>query len=72
MLTNWELLRKSVATGKQVIFSTGMSTQAEIDHAVEVLRIAKKDFNIEKSRLSPSASIKISKSENQDFRSEIF
>lgn len=45
MLTNWELLRKSVATGKQVIFSTGMSTQAEIDHAVEVLRIAKKDFN---------------------------
>ena len=35
------------------------------------LEIAKKDFNIEKSRLSPSASIKISKSENQDFSSTI-
>lgn len=35
------------------------------------LEIAKKDLNIERSRLSPSASIKISKSENQDFSSTI-
>ncbi len=33
--------------------------------------IAIKEFNIEKARLSPSASIKVSKSENQDFSSTI-
>ena len=47
MLTNDELLRGCVATGKQVIFSTGMSTAEEIDHAVEVLRKAKNEFNNE-------------------------
>ena len=45
MLTNDELLKACVATGKQVIFSTGMSTQKEIDHAVEILRAAKTKFN---------------------------
>ena len=33
--------------------------------------IAIKDLNIEKARLSPSASIKVSKTENQDFSSTI-
>lgn len=44
MLTNDELLEGCVATGKKVIFSTGMSTQEEIDHAVEVLRNAKEKY----------------------------
>ena len=33
--------------------------------------ISKKDLNIERARLSPSASIKVSKSENKDFSSSI-
>ena len=41
MLTNDELLEGCVASGKRVIFSTGMSTKEEIDHAVMVLRKAK-------------------------------
>jgi sialic acid synthase SpsE len=41
MLTNDELLEGCVASGKRVIFSTGMSTKEEIDHAVAVLRKAK-------------------------------
>jgi len=45
MLTNDELLEGCVKTGKRVIFSTGMSTQEEIDHAVEVLRKAKENYN---------------------------
>ena len=45
MLTNDELLEACVKTGKRVIFSTGMSTQEEIDHAVGVLRKAKKEYN---------------------------
>jgi len=45
MLTNHELLESCVATGKKVIFSTGMSTQEEINHAVEVLRSAKVKYN---------------------------
>ena len=45
MLTNDELLEGCVATGKKVIFSTGMSTQEEINHAVEVLRSAKVKYN---------------------------
>ena len=45
MLTNDELLEGCVATGKRIIFSTGMSTQQEIDHAVEVLRTAKENYN---------------------------
>ena len=44
LLTNDELLEGCVRTGKRVIFSTGMSTQEEIDHAVEVLREAKKTY----------------------------
>jgi len=36
-LTDDELLRHIRATGKPIILSTGMSTYAEIDHAVEVL-----------------------------------
>lgn len=45
MLTNDELLEGCVASGKRVIFSTGMSTKEEIDHAVEVLRNAKVKYN---------------------------
>ena len=45
MLTDDELLESCVATGKQVIFSTGMSTQKEIDHAVNILRKAKTKYN---------------------------
>jgi len=45
MLTNDELLEGCVASGKRVIFSTGMSTVEEIDHAVEVLRNAKAKYN---------------------------
>ena len=41
MLTNHELLEACVRSGKRVIFSTGMSTQEEIDAAVATLRIAK-------------------------------
>lgn len=44
MLTNDELLEACVRSGKRVIFSTGMSTQEEIDHAVEVLREAKRTY----------------------------
>jgi N-acetylneuraminate synthase len=40
-----ELLEGCVATGKRIIFSTGMSTQQEIDHAVEVLRTTKENYN---------------------------
>ncbi len=47
MLTNDQLLKGCVATGKQVIFSTGMSTAEEIDHAVGVLREAKRKYNNE-------------------------
>ena len=36
-LTDDHLLRHIRGTGKPVILSTGMSTYAEIDHAVEVL-----------------------------------
>lgn len=36
-LTDDHLLRHARATGKPIILSTGMSTYAEIDHAVEVL-----------------------------------
>lgn len=45
MLTNDELLEGCVATGKRIIFSTGMSTQQEIDHAVEVLTTTKENYN---------------------------
>lgn len=45
MLTHDNLLEGCIATGKQVIFSTGMSTQEEIDHAVNILREAKVKYN---------------------------
>lgn len=38
MLTNHTLLAATVQTGKRVIFSTGMSTEEEIEKAVAVLR----------------------------------
>ena len=41
MITNHDLLEACVRSGKRVIFSTGMSTQEEIDEAVATLRIAK-------------------------------
>ena len=37
MITNEELMKASAATGKKVIFSTGMSTYEEIDQAVDWL-----------------------------------
>ena len=37
MITNEELMKASSATGKRIIFSTGMSTYEEIDQAVEWL-----------------------------------
>ena len=39
---------------------------SKLDYEISV-----KEFNIEKARLSPSASIKVSKSENKDFSSSI-
>lgn len=45
MLTNDELLTSCVEKFPKVIISTGMSTEAEIDHAVTVLRKAKSKFN---------------------------
>lgn len=45
MLTNDELLISCVEKFPKVIISTGMSTEAEIDHAVTVLRKAKNKFN---------------------------
>ena len=41
MLTNDELLKESVKTGKKIILSVGMSTEEEIDHAVSILKDAK-------------------------------
>lgn len=37
MITNKELMKATAATGKKVIFSTGMSTYKEIDKAIEWL-----------------------------------
>jgi N-acetylneuraminate synthase len=45
MLTNDDLLVMCVARFPKVILSTGMSTEEEVDHAVNVLRDAKKAFN---------------------------
>jgi len=44
-LTDDNLLIESVKRFPKVIFSTGMSTEEEIDHAVRVLRKAQKMFN---------------------------
>lgn len=38
MITNEKLMRASAATGKKIIFSTGMSTYEEIDQAIELLQ----------------------------------
>tara|TARA_R100000081_G_C4754145_1_gene136111 strand:- start:180 stop:821 length:642 start_codon:yes stop_codon:yes gene_type:complete len=38
MITNEKLMKASSATGKKIIFSTGMSTYEEIDQAVEWLK----------------------------------
>jgi N-acetylneuraminate synthase len=46
MITNEELLRASARTGKEVIFSTGMSTLEEIDTAVGWMREESADFAI--------------------------
>jgi N-acetylneuraminate synthase len=45
MLTNDELLKAAVNTGKKIILSVGMSTEEEIDNAVEILKHSK-DFAI--------------------------
>tara|TARA_S200002703_G_scaffold22999_1_gene19756 strand:- start:13847 stop:14698 length:852 start_codon:yes stop_codon:yes gene_type:complete len=45
MLTDDNLLEECISTGKRIIFSTGMSTQEEIDHAVNILRKAKTKYN---------------------------
>ena len=37
MLTNDSLLTACKKTGKKIIMSTGMSTESEIDRAVEIL-----------------------------------
>ena len=44
MLTNDKLLSECVKRFPKVIFSTGMSTEEEIDHAVQVLRLAKHEY----------------------------
>ena len=49
MLTHDDLLRACVKSFPKVIFSTGMSTEEEIDHAVEILRVAKTKY----SRVEP-------------------
>jgi N-acetylneuraminate synthase len=45
MLTNHELLKSERDTGKKIILSVGMSTEEEIDDAVEILK-GSKDFAI--------------------------
>lgn len=45
MLTNDYLLSECVKRFPKVIFSTGMSTAEEIDHAVKILRQAKSKYN---------------------------
>lgn len=45
MLTNHELLKSARDTGKKIILSVGMSTEEEIDSAVEILKYSK-DFAI--------------------------
>ena len=43
-LTDLNLIEKSVSTGKKVIISTGMSTDSEVDQAVNVIRNAQSKF----------------------------
>ena len=46
MITNEELMRASARSGKEVIFSTGMSTLEETDQAVKWMRDEGADFSI--------------------------
>ena len=46
MITNEELMRASAATGKKIIFSTGMSTIEEIDQAVEWMNEENTPFSL--------------------------
>ena len=46
MITNEELMRASAATGKKIIFSTGMSTMEEIDQAVEWMNEENTPFSL--------------------------
>ena len=46
MITNEELMRASAATGKKIIFSTGMSTLEEIDQAVQWMNEENTPFSL--------------------------
>jgi N-acetylneuraminate synthase len=46
MLTNYELVEACAKSGKRVILSTGMSTEEEIDVAVDVIKRFTSDFAI--------------------------
>ena len=46
MITNEKLMRESARSGKEVIFSTGMSTLEETDQAVEWMREEGADFSL--------------------------
>ena len=76
-----EIVPTSINTNEKVIIDLPNSLQEALNIAklnnsdllVAKLdyQVAEKDFNIEKSRLSPTASINYSKSENRDFSSTI-
>jgi len=60
-------LPKSLKSSLEIAKLNNISLMiSELDY-----KISSKDLNIEKSRLSPSASIKVSKSENRDFSSSV-
>ena len=44
-LTDLPLIEASIATGKKIIFSTGMSTETEIHNAVSYIRSSQKEYN---------------------------
>jgi N-acetylneuraminate synthase len=46
MLTNYELIKKCTQSGKKLILSTGMSTEEEIDTAIELVKRFTNDFAI--------------------------
>ena len=84
--TNFERITREIAptsinTNEKVIIDLPNSLQealniAKLNNSDLIVakldyQVAEKDFNIEKSRLSPSASINYSKSENRDFSSTI-
>ena len=62
-----------LALPNSLLSSIELSNLNNLDLLISKLNyeIAIKDLNIEKARLSPSASIKVSKTENQDFSSTI-